>query len=200
MKSHMLMAIVAVLLSGLLSTGCLRTGTDSAEHLRTRPLERYRKPIDTETLQPGDRIEIQLHSTELQTIRATIDDRSCVTLPLIGSIKIGGLTPGKAEEVIKREYVERKFFKESAIQVGIQTSDRTCYVQGHVQRPGACLFSRPITINMAISMAGGPDQFADDREIWLTRGGKKQKLDSKKDGNIVIVEPGDIIEVPRGWM
>lgn len=190
--------MLAVLLSALMGAGCAPAWTLSAGRYRTARLEKYRKPIDTETLQPGDRIQILLHTPELQSVPATIDDNGSVTLPIVGSVKIGGLTSANAESVIRQEYIKRKIYKESAIQVGIQTSDRICYVEGHVKRPGACQFSRPITISMAISMAGGRDEFAHDRTIWLTRGGKKQELDGKKDGNIVIVEPGDIIEVPRG--
>jgi len=198
MKYCKLALKMAVLLSMLMYMGCSRTWAPSSQRYRTARLEKYRKPIDTETLQPGEKILILLHTSDQQTISATIDDRGCITLPLIGSVKIGGLAPAKAEEVIKQEYVGRKFYRESAIQVGIQASEKTCYVEGHVKRPGACLFSRAITINMAISMAGGRDEFADDSIVWLTRGSKKQKLDSKKDGDIVMVEPGDIIEVPRG--
>lgn len=190
----------AVLLSVLIYLGCSPTWTASSQRYRTSRLEKYRKPIDTETLQPGEKIVILLHTSDQQAISATIDDRGCVTLPLIGSIKIGGVAPAKAEEVIKQEYVRRLFYKETAIQVGIQASEKTCYVEGHVKRPGACLFSRAITINMAISMASGRDEFADPSTVWLTRGGKKQKLDSKKDGDTILIEPGDIVEVPRGWL
>lgn len=198
MKSCVRTLTIGALLCVVLSTGCSPGWTASSARYRTARVEKYRKPIDTETLQPGEKIQVLLHTSEQQMIPATIDEHGCITLPLIGSVKIGWLAPAKAEDVIKQEYVRKKFYKESAIQIGIQTSEKTCYVDGHVRRPGACQFSRPITINMAISNAGGRDEFADDRAVELTRGGKKQDLDGKKDGDIVMVEPGDIIRVPRG--
>jgi polysaccharide export outer membrane protein len=189
--------IVAV--SALVSAGCSPTWTASAEPWRTARLDKYSLPIDTETLQPGEGIQILLHTPELQTIPETVDDRGCVTLPIIGSIKIGGLASAKAEEVIEREYVRRKIFREGAIKVGIMPPLKVFYIEGHVKRAGPYQYSRKITIDMAVSMAGGPDEFAHDWTILLTRGGKKQKLDLRKDGNRLI-EPGDIIEMPRGWM
>ncbi|MEI6972152.1 MAG: polysaccharide biosynthesis/export family protein [bacterium] len=200
MNTFIRAALPAALASVLMVAGCMPSRTASAARYRTVRLEKYRKPIDTETLQPGDRIQILLHTPDLQTVPATLDERGCVTVPIVGSVKIGGLTSARAEEAIKEEYVRKEIYKASAIQIGIQASDRICYVEGHVKRPGPCQFSRPITVNMAISMAGGRDEFADDNAVWLTRGrgGKKQELNGSKDGNIVIVEPGDIIEVPRG--
>ena len=164
------------------------------------PLEKYHPPIKTATLQPGDRVEIFLHTPELQTIQAKLDNDGCVTLPIIGSVKISDLTSAQAEDVIKAEYVRRKIFKENAIQVGIMTADKVFYVIGHVKRPGALAYSRNITIGMAISMAEGRDQFADPNTIWLTQGGKKRKLDNDKDANVTNVNPDDIIEIPRGWL
>ena len=198
MRRRAFVWMFAALVLALFSAGCSQTFFASAKRYRTDRLEKYRKPIDPETLQPGDRIQVLLHAREQQTIPATIDDRGCVTLPYIDSIKIGGLSTGKAEELIKREYVRRKIYNEGSIQVGIQTTDRMCTVQGHVIRPGPCQFSRSITINMAISMAGGPDPYAHAWKTDLTRGGKKQRINRQKDGDVILVEPGDIIDVVRG--
>jgi len=198
MRRSILMMVV--LGAVLLGAGCAHTWTASAERYRMVRLEKYHPPIKTATLQPGDRIQVLLHTPELRTIPATLDNEGCVTLPIIGSVKIGDLTSAKAEEVIKREYIRRKIFKENAIQVGIMTSDKVFYVVGHVKRPGALAYSRNITIGMAISMAEGRDQFADPNIIWLTQGGRKRKLDNDKDANVTYVNADDIIEIPRGWL
>lgn len=200
MRSSILMIVLVVFGSVLLSAGCAHTWTASAERYRTGRLEKYHPPAKTATLQPGDRIQVLLHTPELRTVPVTLDNDGCVTLPFIGSVKILGLSSAEAEAVIRREYVGRKIFKENAIQIGIMASDKVFYVVGHVKRPGALAYSRDITISMAISMAEGRDQFADPNVIWLTQGGRKRKLDNDKDANVTFVNAYDIIEVPRGWL
>jgi len=189
--------VICLLLLGLLLSGCGKTATVSSSGLRSTKLEKYRMPVDTLTLQPGDKIQILLHKPDLETFMEVIDDHGCVTLPYLGPVLVGGLTTAKAEEVIKLEYVRRKIYRDGAIQIAIVPPMKEFYVQGQVNHPGPYQYTRAISVQHAISMAGGRNAYADSRMVKLIRGTSVYMIDIKKDSDRPI-EPGDIIEVPRG--
>ena len=194
LKTCLVLLVLTMLMAGC-KTGALQT----AEHLRTNRIEKYQAPVDTATLQPGDKVQIFLYTPQLQpVVEAVIDDRDSVTLPLIGPVKLGGLAPAKAEEAIRQAYILREIYKTETIQVLVKPPLRDFYVEGRVNRPGPYQFTRSITINMAISMAGGRDEFAAKDEAWLTRSGKKSRVNTAKDGNRIRIEPGDIVKIERG--
>ncbi|MEO0092121.1 MAG: SLBB domain-containing protein [candidate division WOR-3 bacterium] len=66
------------------------------------------------------------------------------------------------------------------------------YVQGEVHNPGAFLFSPNLKSSDYIGQAAGPTNYANMRKAYLRRG--QRRISLKKDP---IVEPGDIIFVPR---
>jgi protein involved in polysaccharide export with SLBB domain len=66
------------------------------------------------------------------------------------------------------------------------------YVQGEVSNPGAFLFTANLRSNDYIGQAGGPTNYANNRSVYIRRGGKKISA-----RNNPLVEPGDIIFIPR---
>lgn len=66
------------------------------------------------------------------------------------------------------------------------------YVQGEVTNPGAFLFSANLRSSDYIGQSGGPTNYANNRRIYIRRQGKN--ISGK---NNPLVEPGDIIVVPR---
>lgn len=66
------------------------------------------------------------------------------------------------------------------------------YVQGEVTSPGAFLFTANLKSSDYIGQAGGPTNYANNRSVYIRRQG--EKISAK---NNPLVEPGDIIYVPR---
>ena len=185
--------------------GC-QSGNMSSQSYRSTRLARYPQPPTERTLQNGDRITIYLHTMSLnpEPIVEVIDDAGYVKMPNIGLVRIGGLTAGKAEEFIESNYVNAGIYKKDSIQVAIVPPESMFYVQGYVNRPGPYQFTRNLTVLQAISTAGGPTEFAHPRIRKLVRKGDVRMVDAKKvrdrEEDDPVVEPGDIIEVPRGWL
>ena len=73
-----------------------------------------------------------------------------------------------------------------------------------MNRPGSYKFTRNVTVLEAIAMAGGPTAYAHRRTRKLIRRGKIFTIDAKRvaDGEEPdrFVEPGDIVNVPRGTL
>jgi protein involved in polysaccharide export with SLBB domain len=66
------------------------------------------------------------------------------------------------------------------------------YVQGEVTNPGSFLFTPNLKSSDYIGQAGGPTNYANMRHGYIRRTGKKISLK-----NDPLVEPGDIVFVPR---
>ncbi len=203
MKSRWCRTFALFLTAAALACGC-QSGTMSSQQYRSVRMERYPQPPTERSLQGGDRITIYVHiiSQNPEAMVEVVDESGYVKMPNIGLVKIGGLTPGKAEELIENTYINNGIYKKDSVQVAIVPPESVFYVQGYVNRPGPYQFTRNITVLMAISMAGGPTEFAHPRIRKLVRKGDIQVIDARKvrDRQEVdpVVEPGDIIEVPRG--
>lgn len=74
----------------------------------------------------------------------------------------------------------------------IPPTNTLVYVQGEATNPGAFLFTPNLKSSDYIGQAGGPTNYANMRHGYIKRTGKKISLK-----NDPLVEPGDIIFVPR---
>ena len=79
-----------------------------------------------------------------------------------------------------------------------------CHVQGAVQNPGVIQWEANLTIERAIVKAGGRSMDATPVRVTLSRTdpktGKMRELDLGKDPLKFIVQPDDLITVPRRRM
>jgi polysaccharide export outer membrane protein len=74
------------------------------------------------------------------------------------------------------------------------------FVIGEVARPGAFPLRGSISVLQALSMAGGPNEFADRSSIVVVRGDRRWEVDyaslvSKEESDFALA-PGDTIYVP----
>jgi len=87
------------------------------------------------------------------------------------------------------------------ITVNVITSAKIYYMEGEVDRPQEYPLSRRTTLLQAIATAGGPNDFANEKNITITRNGQLLKFNAKhiedhpdQDPQI---EAGDRIKVHR---
>jgi polysaccharide export outer membrane protein len=128
-----------------------------------------------------------------------IKEDGSITLADIGRVKASGKTTGELQDAIHDLYVPH-FYKH--LTVSIKTGDRVFYVRGEVKAPGRQIYSGQITVTKAITSAGDFTDFAQQRNVILTRAnGQRFKLDCVKilngDAPDPGVYPGDQIEVKR---
>jgi polysaccharide biosynthesis/export protein len=152
---------------------------------------------------PGDTLDINVWDNAQISKLVTVRPDGMITLPLVGDIRVGGLS---AEELKTYLYKElQRFVEKPVITVTVtQINSYQVFVQGQVTRPGAYAITGSSTITQAISLAGGFTQFADRNGIIILRNSltKTEKIQVKYKkivaGKIpdVRVEPGDTIIVP----
>ena len=155
---------------------------------------------------PNDLLEIDVYGvTELKrTVR--VNSTGLVSLPLIGTIKVAGMTAQEAEAAIAARYGE-KYLQDPQISVFIKefTTQRVT-IEGAVQKPGIYPLTGQITLLRAMALAGGRGDLANLDNVMIYRTGPDGKLESQtfdldrvRAGEIAdpLVLPEDVIVVQR---
>jgi polysaccharide export outer membrane protein len=129
----------------------------------------------------------------------TINEDGTITLSDIGTIKVVGKSTGEIENIIHDLYVPKVY---NHLNVTVKAGDRVYYVRGEVKAPGRQIYVGQITVTKAITSAGDFDDFANKRNVILTRAnGKRFVINCDKilngDAPDPGVYPGDQIDVQR---
>lgn len=161
-------------------------------------------------LGPGDVVRISVYGqNDLNTV-AHINEQNKVSLPLIGEIEIGGLTPAAAEQRIEKALLEGGFVREPHVTIAIeQQHSRQVSVLGYVHKPAKYSIDQPLKLLDIIALAGGiapdgnntvrlvrnsdsdkPDQIDIDIRAMLSSGDLSQNLEITTN-SIIYVAPMD---------
>ena len=160
-------------------------------------------PVDPKTFQigPEDILLVRVwREPDLSGPLAVRPDGK-ITLPLVGEIQAGGLTPEQLTKSIGDAL--SKFINRPEVLVQIQAvHSKRLLVSGEVNRLGTYPLVTPITVMEALVQAGGLREFANKKRIIIIRGTLRLKFnygDVIKGKNLsqnVLVEHGDHIVVP----
>lgn len=126
-----------------------------------------------------------------------------ISMPLIGNVSAIGLTTDELEERLAQRLGER-YLNNPDVTVGVQSStSRVVTVDGSVRQPGAHPIPGQSTLLQAVAMAGGPDQDANPRRVYIFRTIDGQRMHAAFDLTSIrrgeaedpVVYRGDIIIV-----
>lgn len=134
---------------------------------------------------------------QLETV---IDEKGQITLPYISEpIQASGLTTSELERKIQHIYTEGQIYR--SITINVSTSAKSYYMEGEVTRPQEYPLNSRITLLQAIAAASGYTEYANKRNITITRNGRILKLNGREIENHpdqdIPVEAGDRIKVHR---
>lgn len=123
-----------------------------------------------------------------------------ITVPLIGELQVNNLTPREVEIKLKEQYI--KLVNNPVVTVTIQAvRSKKYFIQGNVGRSGVFALVVPVTVLQALTMAGGPTEFANKKKIIIMRGDKRlffnwnDVIKGKNLSQNIYVENGDFIIV-----
>ena len=160
-------------------------------------------------LKAGDTVEMVIFHEPDLSIRSRLGKDGMVQLPLLGEIKLAGLTIRSATALLREKY-NADYIVEPQIYLNIAAfNSRKFNIIGQVQRPGTYEFSGGEDLGLleAIAMAGGFTRIADRGHIIVKRKDgdsfRTLKVNAKKiagDGKDKFpIEPGDVINVGESW-
>ena len=161
-------------------------------------------------LASADAVEMTVFHQPDLTTQAKIANDGSVQFPLIGEMKIGGLTLRDARESIRKRY-NADYLVEPQVYLNVVAyAQRKFTILGQVTTPGT--YTMPggehLGLMEAIGMAGGFTRIADRGGVVVKRGdhGTEQtlKVNTKKfttrDGKQFELMPGDVVTVGETWL
>lgn len=167
-------------------------------------------------LQPFDQVAVQVFQQSELSASQRISDVGTVALPLVGEIKIAGLTTTEAQRTIASAYIDQEYLVNPIVTVTIVSfTPQTVTVLGELGGGGQVSFPdgvQKLPIQEVVAKAGDFSDIAKSTEVRIERRipgqdepkifivDVKKIIESTKNNQAVdtfMVQPGDIIFVPR---
>lgn len=105
-----------------------------------------------------------------------VDGSGHVYLPMVGKVKVGGLTTGQIQE--KLQELLKPFIKEPSVIVEVaKPNSQPLYLIGQFKSPGVQYMDRPVNLIQGMALANGPDASANLRSARLLRQKKLVAVD-----------------------
>lgn len=157
---------------------------------------------DTEvsyTLNTGDHVQVTVFEEPDLSIDAILDDSGAISFPLLGEIIVRGLTLRELETTITQG-LRGRFLINPQVNVSIREY-RPFFVRGEVVSPGGFPFKPGLTVEKAVSIAGGFTSRASKSKFYIISDdvgegddgkGKPAQLNSR-------IRPGDVINIEQSF-
>ena len=125
-----------------------------------------------------DLVEIQVFGVDQLTRTVRVNARGAISLPLVGTLQVGGLTASEAEALIVAKLAER-YLQDPQVTLFIKefTTQRVT-VEGAVNKPGVYPLRGNSSLLQTIALAGGQASLSDMNEVMLFRTGPLGKRET----------------------
>ena len=156
----------------------------------------------------GDLLQISLYGVPDFDQRLKVDSSGEVSLPMIGAVKVLGLSTKQLEQIIEKELKEKSYYNNPQVTVLVQEfGSQGISVLGEVTKPGVYPVPSARKLFDMISAAGGTTQKA-GRDIFITHHNQPDNVqkvtfssepDKQREANVDVF-PGDTIVVTKAPM
>jgi polysaccharide biosynthesis/export protein len=145
------------------------------------------------------------HEAEISRVVAVRPDGK-ISIPLVGEVRASGLTATQLQAVLTDGL--RSYLDHPAVTVIVQeVKSHHFNIVGQVQKPGSYILGEPLTVLDAIAMAGGFQEFAKQKSIYVLRtqsDGSQRRIrfnykaviKGRKASQNILLQPRDTIVVP----
>ena len=173
-------------------------------------LQEISKPKPDYKISPVDLIDVTVYQDPDLTRKVRVSQNGTISLPLVGFIKIGGLTLMEAEEEITQKL--KRYIIDPQVTLFIEEyGNQQIFVMGEVTKPGS--YPMPpeghLTVMEAISVAGGftPVAAKDRTRVLRNVNGKNITItidvsaitkSGEKDKDMSL-RPNDVVYVPQSF-
>ena len=162
----------------------------AAEPAHTGTLSNYQ-------LGSGDKIKIQVYGEEGLSMETKLTDAGTILYPFLGEVRVAGLTVGQLADRIV-EGLKGRYLVDPKVSVSV-LEYREFFVNGEVKSPGAYPYQPGLTVQKAVSMAGGFTERASRSNITLLREKDAGSTTPDKVDLGTPVSPGDVLTVEQSF-
>jgi polysaccharide biosynthesis/export protein len=169
-------------------------------------------PVNEYKLSSGDAIRVQVYQNPDLTLETRVSETGTVTYPLVGGLKLGGLSIPQAENKIAQALKAGNILKAPQVNIVLlQVRGNQVSVLGQVNKPGRFpLETFNVRVSDMLAAAGGVMPTGDDMLVVSgTRDGKpfRKEIDmpalfasGPRSNDDILVAPGDTIFVAKAPM
>jgi polysaccharide biosynthesis/export protein len=163
------------------------------------------RPEPLYVIQPNDVLEVFVWKEPELTRKVLVRPDGRISFPLVQDLQAAGISPSELKQRIElklKEYLNAP--NVTVIVEGIKSYQ--VFVLGKVQKPGAVIIEKPISILQAIALAGGFQDYAKDSEIAVIRNFGKENIvldfnyrdviHGRKPEQNILLRSGDAVVVP----
>jgi protein involved in polysaccharide export with SLBB domain len=150
----------------------------------------------------GDTLAVNVFGSATFEVPAQVDGRGEIVIPKIGSVKVAGLTLGKAKQAVQG-LVGRQYSRTTVDMQVMKLREVRVFVMGEVYKGGSYLVPSLSSLVNVLGLAGGPTSSGSYRDIRVVRGGQTihhldlYPLRAEGRGNVNFsLQSGDVIFVP----
>lgn len=169
--------------------------------------------VSSYRINPGDELEIYVWGEErLQRAMSVLPDGT-IAFPLVGQLKVSGMLPQQVEQMVSDRLSSQYRGEVPFVTVTVkEPAGMQFSVMGKVRAPGSFNVGRYINVLDALSLAGGPAEFANLANVLVITRREGQmvtatvrldalfrsgaRTDDVQRANLVQIMPGDVIIVP----
>jgi polysaccharide biosynthesis/export protein VpsN len=145
----------------------------------------------------GDMISVRvLGEDDLKREKVRLSDAGTISFPVLGEIKVKGMTVGALEDHITKG-LKGRYLLNPQVTVAIEEY-RNFFVNGMVEKPGGYPFSPGLTVRKAITLAGGFKERASREKFNIIRDDDPKQTPRRVDMNTAVL-PGDILTVEESF-
>lgn len=146
-------------------------------------------------LSAGDKVRIAVFGEDDLTVTGQVSARGTISYPLLGEVRVTGLTPGELEDLITTR-LRGPYLIDPRVSVSIEAY-REFFVMGQVNRPGSYPYLPGLTVRKAISVAGGFTERASRSKLFVVS--ESAPANERKVGTDDPIGPGDTVIVKESF-
>lgn len=153
---------------------------------------------------PGDLLRVNVFGSPELATDARVSQSGAITVSLIGSVPVAGLSTVEAEKLLAKRFIDGGFLRQPQVSVlVVEYESQKINVLGHVVKPGQYALRASASVLDVLADAGGvmPNSAGDIATLMRSDGSKREiDLDALFRGDQtqnVTVAGGDRIFVPR---
>lgn len=160
---------------------------------------------------PRDLVQVAVQGEPEVSVQRRVDGAGEIAVPLLGEVKVAGLTLSEAQAEIRRRYVSEQIFIRPEVVVSVvEYSPKEVMVLGQVSKQGKLALSPEASgmpIIEAITGAGGFTRIAKSDAVRVTRkddsGTERiftvdvEKMLAGRGAEPFQLQPGDVVFVPE---
>jgi polysaccharide export outer membrane protein len=154
-------------------------------------------------LGPGDEVDVSVYGAPDLSGHTRVSSDGNISMPLIGNIRVGGMTSSEAEGAIEAQLRQNSILNDPHVSVFAKGyANSGVSVVGEVVRPGTYSTLGPHQLFDVLQAAGGLTEKAANRAVISHRGGDDPiTVELSKDPvemarHNVEIKPGDTVVVP----